>query len=175
MDNRQIEQIFYNLGEPVRSKFAGCFSADRLPQQFDRNKFFIINTIPSSVSEDGHWTVYFGSERGVHTEGSTGGQAEVPEDNQGALFFDSFGNYPSNSDLIRKSLDIRNIIYYNNFGCQSIFSNSCSIHCLVVSFLWSTGLSMSEILKRVYNTQTRNEVENDVRAYMFMKDLYDRR
>ena len=171
MDNHQIEQIYYNLGEPVCSKFAGCFLADRLPQKFELDQFYVLNTIPSSQSEPGHWVVYFGSERG----GLSGATKDSTTDNQGALYFDSFGNIPDNPDLIRKSLDIQDRIFYNNFSLQSIFSNSCAIHCLLVSFLWAQGLCMSEILTRVYNTRTRNELENDVIAYQSFKKIYDRR
>ena len=174
MDNHQIEQIFYNLGEPVLSKFGGCFPADRLPQKFKLDQFYVINTIPSSSSTPGHWVVYFGSKKGGLL-GATKGLTESAKGSTGALYFDSFGNYPDNLDLIQKSLDIQDIIFYNNYSLQSIFSNSCAIHCLLVSFLWSQGMCMSEILTKVYNMQTRNELENDVIAYQYLKKIYDRR
>ena len=161
MDSDEISSYFKAFGKKVYTKFKGCFASDNLPLIVESNNFYFINTQDTKESQkkfgNGHWTVLFG------------GSPQEKKDY--AIFFDPFGRICDNYDLIQKVLKDHTYIMYNNICIQSILSNFCGFHCVLVSLFWCHGFSFESILQSIYDLKTSHEMTNDMRALKLITNL----
>ena len=162
MDSDEITSYLRSFGDVVYSKFKGCFTFDRLPQIIESQHFYIINTKDSKECEkkdgNGHWTILFGSD-------SHQGEKKY------AIFFDPFGRICENYNLIKKTLKNHSYMLYNNICLQSIFSNLCGVHCVLVSVFMCHHYTFESILYSVYDLSTQHEMTNDLIALKVFHNL----
>lgn len=98
---KQFVQPFQRKGV-----FKGVFACDRLPTKFSLPGLFIINLSPS-LQPGSHWvSLYIDSHRC-------------------ALYFDSFGLQPYNSDILRFIKRNSNKVVYNKKQVQHLSSMKC--------------------------------------------------
>ena len=126
----------------TKKHYGGTFALDRLPEHLSPNQLFILNLSPSG-HEGSHWT-----------------QISTID---GLTYFDSFGRPPP-LEIVPKLLTAGQTVYWSDQVIQSLISQVCGYHVLMVSFLQARGYNLREILTNFYHSDDEDYLRNDAYA-----------
>jgi len=153
MNSIEIENIL-NKNKWNRFKFIGCFAADLLPTELNKDipVCFIANV--DQLKESGsHWVLFL-----------------IPKEGYLEYFCPlgiSFYHWPLFVNYIRNIMNFECIIM-NRKRIQSINSNLCGIFCIEFVIKRDKGISFALIIN---SYSTKNFLCNDLQALNYVKDL----
>ena len=148
------QEIDYVLSKDEYSHmYAGVFPIDLLPDVLKPQQVYILN-LDTSKEKGSHWVCL-----------QTIGAPEI------ITYFDSFGSPPP-LEIIPKLLRNGKTIVYSDIAVQSILSQYCGYHCLMVTLLMERKFTLKDILIDCYRAEDEQYLRNDCVAALVIHSLF---
>ena len=152
MNTEEIDHVLRS--DSYSHLYGGIFPIDKLPKVLDSKHAYVVN-LDTSKEEGSHWV-------GVQTFGAP----------HMTTYFDPFGISPP-VEIIPNLLSVGKDIYYADIAVQSVLSQYCGYHVLMVSLLMQRGITLQDILSRGYQAQDEQYLRNDFTAAIVIHAVTD--
>ena len=134
----------------TKSIFEGVYALDKVPTNLQHNAIYVIN-LDKSKEKGSHWTA-------------------LKIDREQVIYFDSLARPPP-KEIVPKMYKIGKDILYADIPIQSILSQVCGYHVLLVCLFWARGWSLKEIMTEIYKAQEKKYLRNDYLAVKVISSL----
>ena len=151
MNTQEIDYVLSN--DHYSHMYAGVFPIDLLPDVLKPQQVYILN-LDTSKEEGSHWVC-------LQTIGA-------PDT---ITYFDSFGSPPP-LEIIPKLLRNGKNIVYSDIAVQSILSQYCGYHCLMVTLLMERNFTLKDILVNCYKAEEEQYLRNDCLAALVIHSIF---
>ena len=150
MNTQEIDYVLSN--DSFSHMYAGVFPIDLLPDILKPHQVYIVN-LDTSEQEGSHWVC-------LQT-------FDAPET---ITYFDSFGTAPPLEMIPKLLSNVKNIVY-SDIAVQSILSQYCGYHCLMVALLMERKFSLKDILINCYRAEEEQYLRNDCLAALVIHSI----
>ena len=175
MDSQELDCLFSKDPLVYKHYSKQIYYLDTIPDQLLPNKFYLINLLKSTDSQDkiGHWVVILGR-KSKHSKTDEKTNEKTPDmPFHDYIFCDPLGHAPPRELYNKINHQVK---FYLKFPLQNILTTTCGIHSLILATFYSYGFSIATTLYIVYNVDNplvkKTNYYYDIRAKQVMAVMF---